>query len=172
MKFLDCMKQGKTYIIAELSANHGGSYDRAIDIIRAAKEVGADCLKIQTFMPDTLTLDCDNQFFLPASTGLWKGMRSYELYQKAFTPWEWQADLKKECRSVDNVDFRVAVEDCGVLCHYRDTAFALKIVGVHHAVYDLLVFPVYTRLLQHLVHKCCFAVVDMGDNCNISQLVH
>ncbi|MBR3097985.1 MAG: pseudaminic acid synthase [Clostridia bacterium] len=110
MKFLDCMKQGKTYIIAELSANHGGSYDRAIDIIRAAKEVGADCLKIQTFTPDTLTLDCDNQFFLPASTGLWKGMRSYELYQKAFTPWEWQADLKKECDRL-GLDFLSSVFD-------------------------------------------------------------
>ena len=110
MKFLECMAQKRTYIIAELSANHGGSYERAIDIIHAAKEVGADCLKIQTFTPDTLTLNCDNEFFPPAATGLWKGMRSYELYQKAFTPWEWQADLKKECDKI-GIDFLSSVFD-------------------------------------------------------------
>ena len=110
MKFQECMEQGRTYIIAELSANHGGSFERAIEIIHAAKEVGADCLKIQTFTPDTLTIDCDNEFFPPASTGLWKGMRSYELYQQAFTPWEWQADLKKECDKL-GLDFLSSVFD-------------------------------------------------------------
>lgn len=110
MKFKECIKQKKTYVIAEMSANHGGSFKRAIDIIHAAKEVGADCLKIQTFTPDTLTLDCDNAFFPPASTGLWKGLRSYELYKQAFTPWEWQADLKKECEDV-GLDFLSSVFD-------------------------------------------------------------
>lgn len=110
MKFQECMAQSRTYVIAEMSANHGGSFDRAIEIIHAAKEVGADCLKIQTFTPDTLTLDCDNEFFPPAATGLWKGLRSYELYQQAFTPWEWQADLKKECDKI-GIDFLSSVFD-------------------------------------------------------------
>ena len=110
MRFQECMEQGRTYIIAEMSANHGGSFERALDIIRAAKEVGADCLKIQTFTPDTLTLDCDNEFFPPAATGLWKGLRSYELYQQAFTPWEWQADLKAECDRL-GLDFLSSVFD-------------------------------------------------------------
>ncbi len=110
MKLQKCIEQGKTYIIAEMSANHGGSFNRAIDIIHAAKEVGADCLKIQTFTPDTLTLDCENEFFPPAATGLWKGLRSYELYQQAATPWEWQADLKKECEKL-GLDFLSSVFD-------------------------------------------------------------
>lgn len=110
MKFLDCISSGRTYIIAEMSANHGGSFERAVDIIHAARDVGADCLKIQTFTPDTLTLDCKNEFFPPASTGLWKGLRSYELYQQAFTPWEWQAELKNECDKC-GIDFLSSVFD-------------------------------------------------------------
>lgn len=110
MKLLECIEQGKTYIIAEMSANHGGSFERAIDIIHAAKEVGADCLKIQTFTPDTLTIDCDNEFFPLATTGLWKGLRSYELYQQAYIPWEFQADIMNECKKV-GLDFLSSVFD-------------------------------------------------------------
>lgn len=110
MNFRECMEQGRTYVIAELSANHGGSFERAIDIVRAAKEAGADCLKIQTFTADTLTIDCDNEFFPPASTGLWKGLRSYELYQQAYTPWEMQADIMKECTRL-GLDFLSSVFD-------------------------------------------------------------
>ena len=110
MKLQECISMGRTYVIAEMSANHGGSFDRAIDIIHAAKDVGADCLKIQTFTPDTLTLDCDNEFFPPAAAGLWKGLRSYELYKQAFTPWEWQPDLKRECGKV-GIDFLSSVFD-------------------------------------------------------------
>ncbi|MBP3728855.1 MAG: pseudaminic acid synthase [Lachnospiraceae bacterium] len=110
MKFQDCMREGRTYIIAEMSANHGGSFERAIEIIHGAKEAGADCLKIQTFTPDTLTLPCENEYFPPAASGLWKGLRSYELYRQAFTPWEWQGDLKAECDKV-GLDFLSSVFD-------------------------------------------------------------
>lgn len=110
MKLHESLAQGRTYVIAEMSGNHGGSFERAIEIIRAAKEVGADCLKIQTFTPDTLTIDCENEFFPPAQTGLWKGLRSYELYQQAYTPWEFQADIKKECDRL-GLDFLSSVFD-------------------------------------------------------------
>lgn len=84
-----------TYIIAEMSANHAGSIERAKEIIHAAKEAGADCIKIQTYTPDTITIDCDAPVF-HIDGGTWKGENLYKLYQKAYTPWEWQADLKAE----------------------------------------------------------------------------
>lgn len=92
-----------TYIIAEMSANHAGSLSNAKEIIHAAKEAGADCIKIQTYTPDTLTIDCDNEYF-HISDGTWKGDNLYHLYQSAFTPWEWQAELKKEADSI-GIDF-------------------------------------------------------------------
>lgn len=83
------------YIIAEMSANHAGSISRAKEIIHAAKAAGADCIKIQTYTADTMTIDCDNPFF-HISEGTWKGENLYQLYQKAYTPWEWQEELRKE----------------------------------------------------------------------------
>lgn len=93
MKLLDNIKQGKTYIIAEMSANHAGSLENAKEIIHAAKEAGADCVKLQTYTADTITMDCDNKYF-HIDNGTWKGENLYQLYKKAYTPWEWQADLK------------------------------------------------------------------------------
>lgn len=92
-----------TYIIAEMSANHAGSLERAKKIIHAAKEAGADCVKIQTYTADTLTIDCDNQYF-QIDNGTWEGENLYHLYKKAYTPWEWQSDLKAEAEKI-GIDF-------------------------------------------------------------------
>lgn len=92
-----------TYIIAEMSANHAGSIERAKEIIHAAKESGADCIKIQTYTADTMTIDCNNKYF-NIENGTWKGENLYKLYQKAYTPWEWQAELKEEAKKAD-IDF-------------------------------------------------------------------
>lgn len=91
------------YIIAEMSANHAGSLERAKEIIRAAKDSGADCIKIQTYTPDTLTIDCHNKYF-NVSNGTWEGENLYNLYGKAYTPWEWQKELKEEADLV-GIDF-------------------------------------------------------------------
>ena len=91
------------YIIAEMSGNHAGSIERAKDIIYAAKECGADCIKIQTYTADTMTIDCDNPYF-QITEGTWEGENLYKLYQKAFTPWEWQEELSKEAKKV-GIDF-------------------------------------------------------------------
>ncbi len=88
------------YIIAEMSANHNKDYDQAVEIIRAAKEAGADAVKLQTYTADTMTVDADNPYFRLKST-IWKGRTLYELYREASTPWEWQPDLKKEAEKAD-----------------------------------------------------------------------
>lgn len=119
------------YIIAEMSANHAGNLEYAKEIIRAAKDAGADCVKIQTYTADTLTINCDNEYFA-IDNGLWKGETLYSLYSKAYTPWEWQAQLKAEAESIgldffstpfDNsaVDF---LEDIGVE-FYKIASFEL-----------------------------------------------
>lgn len=91
------------YMIAEMSGNHAGSLERAKEIIHAAKESGADCIKIQTYTPDTLTIDCSNPYF-QVKNGTWEGENLYGLYGKAYTPWEWQGILKEEADKV-GIDF-------------------------------------------------------------------
>lgn len=91
------------YLIAEMSANHAGSKERAKEIIHAAKESGADCIKIQTYTPDTITIDCDKKWFT-VKNAAWEGENLYHLYARAFTPWEWQAELKEEADKI-GIDF-------------------------------------------------------------------
>lgn len=96
-------KMNRAYIIAEMSANHAGSIQRAKEIIHAARDAGADCIKIQTYTPDTITLNCNNQYF-HIDNGTWEGESLYSLYGKAYTPWEWQAELKAEAERL-GLDF-------------------------------------------------------------------
>ena len=103
MKLLDYIKNNKAYIIAEMSANHGGSFEQAIGIVHAAKAAGADCLKIQTYTADTITIDCRNDYFL-VKGGLWNGSNLHDLYKIAYTPWEWQPKIKEECEKI-GLDF-------------------------------------------------------------------
>lgn len=83
------------YIIAELSGNHNQDFDQAVALIHAAKEAGADAVKLQTYTPDTITIDCDNDFFRIRKGTVWEGKNLYTLYSEAFTPWEWQPRLKR-----------------------------------------------------------------------------
>lgn len=83
------------FIIAEMSANHMMDYDRAVEIIKAAKYAGADAIKLQTYTPDTITMDCDNKYFQITQGTIWDGTTLHKLYQTAYTPWEWQPELKE-----------------------------------------------------------------------------
>ena len=85
-------KDQPTYIVAEMSANHNMDFERAKAIIKSAAESGADAIKIQTYTPDTITIESDKPAF--RTKGIWEGRTLYELYGKAYTPWEWQAELQ------------------------------------------------------------------------------
>jgi len=82
------------FIVAEMSANHNQDFDNAVEIIRAAKRAGADAVKIQTYTPDTITIDSRDELFFISEESTWAGKNLYDLYGEAFTPWEWQPQLK------------------------------------------------------------------------------
>lgn len=85
----------KIFIIAELSANHNNDYSLAVETIKAMAAAGADAVKIQTYRPESLTLNLDKGYFAPRSEGLWKGYTAWDLYTEASMPYEWQPKLKK-----------------------------------------------------------------------------
>ncbi|EDS76683.1 sialic acid synthase [Clostridium botulinum C str. Eklund] len=95
----------RTFIIAEMSANHMQNYDRAVEIIKKAKWAGADAIKLQTYTPDTITLDCDNEYFQIKQGTIWDGTTLHKLYQTAYTPWEWQPKLKQMSEELGLVFF-------------------------------------------------------------------
>jgi pseudaminic acid synthase len=128
------------YIIAEMSANHAGDMNRALEIIHAAKEAGADCVKIQTYTPDTITLKCDNPYFTIES-GTWEKQNLYELYGKAYTPWEWQPRLMEEAKKLGIEFFSTPfdltavkfLEDMGV-ASYKIASFEVTDIPLIKAV--------------------------------------
>ena len=90
----------KTYIVAELSANHGHKLENALASVHAAKAAGADAIKIQTYTADTITLDCDAEDFQVKSGTMWDGVTLHQLYQQAYTPWEWHKAIFDEAKKV------------------------------------------------------------------------
>lgn len=134
---------GKTFIIAEMSANHNQHLDIALDTIRAAKKAGADAVKIQTYTADTLTLDCRKPDFV-LGEGLWEGETFYSLYQKAYTPWEWHEEI-----------FRVAREE-GITCFstpFDKTAVDL-LESLHNPIYKIASFEITDiPLIKYIASK-------------------
>jgi len=133
----------KTFIIAEMSANHNHHLDVAIETVKAAKRAGADAVKIQTYTADTLTLDCDKPDFV-CGKGLWEGQTLYSLYQKAFTPWEWHEEI-----------FRVAREE-GLICFstpFDKTAVDL-LESLHNPIYKIASFEITDiPLIKYIAQK-------------------
>jgi len=101
------------YIIAEMSANHNGDIQNAYKIIEMAKKAGADALKMQTYTPDTLTIDCDSPDF-QLTRGPWAGRTLYDLYQEAYTPWDWHRPLFDYARKLDITLFSTPFDETAV----------------------------------------------------------
>ncbi|MCX7876393.1 MAG: N-acetylneuraminate synthase family protein, partial [Melioribacteraceae bacterium] len=94
-----------TFIIAELSANHNQDFEIALESIKAIKECGADAVKLQTYTPDTITIDSQKEYFQIKQGTIWDGTTLYELYKQAYTPWEWQPKLKEYAESLGLICF-------------------------------------------------------------------
>ncbi len=98
-------EKSPAFIIAEMSANHLMNFDRAAAIIKAAKDAGADAIKLQTYTPDTITLNSDAPWFQITQGTIWDGTTLHKLYETAYTPWEWQPKLKKIAEDMGLVFF-------------------------------------------------------------------
>ena len=105
----------RPFIIAEISGNHNHSLDRACEIIKAAKEAGADAVKLQTYTADTMTLNLkEKEFFVSDKENIWKGQSLYELYEKAHTPWSWHAELFRYAKELGLICFSTPFDDTAV----------------------------------------------------------
>ncbi|WP_026804225.1 pseudaminic acid synthase [Aliarcobacter lanthieri] len=132
------LKKDGTYIIAELSANHNGSLQIALDTIKAAKECGANAIKLQTYTADTITLNSKNEDFMIDGGTLWDGKNLYELYQEAYTPWEWHKELFDYARSINIDIFSTPFDKSAVDFLETLNPSAYKIASFEITDYELL----------------------------------
>ncbi len=107
--------KNRPFVIAEMSGNHNHSLERAIKIVEAAAEAGVDAVKLQTYTADTMTIDIrEGEFFISDPNNLWYGNSLYELYQKAYTPWEWHEPIFKRCKELGLIGFSTPFDSSAV----------------------------------------------------------
>jgi pseudaminic acid synthase len=131
-----------TYIIAEMSANHNQDFGQAVKILEAAKEAGADAIKLQTYTPDTLTIDCDNEYFRVKGT-LWDGRTLHDLYEEAYTPWDWQPRLKEIARELGLDLFSTPFDETAV-----DFLEAMGVPAYKVASFENVDLPLLRKIAQ------------------------
>jgi pseudaminic acid synthase len=145
--------QSGVFIIAELSANHNGSLEVAIETIKAAKRSGADAIKLQTYTADTLTIDCDHEDFVLRSNSIWDGRTFYDLYQEAYTPWEWHEAL-----------FKAAAEE-GLICFSSpfDKTAVDFLENLHTPAYKIASFEITDiPLIEYVASKQKPVIISTG----------
>jgi len=126
------------YVIAELSANHNGKLQNALDAIKAAKEIGANCIKLQTYTADTITLNCKKDDFMINQNTLWDGKYLYDLYIEAMTPWEWHKELFDYARSIEIDIFSSPFDKTAVDFLEQFNPSAYKIASFEITDYELI----------------------------------
>lgn len=134
------------FIVAEISANHNQDYNRAVEIIHAAKEAGADAVKLQTYTADTITIDCDDECFQINEGTIWDGTTLYKLYQEAYTPWEWQPRLKEEAKKLGLECFSSPFDFTSV-----DFLEEMKVPAYKIASYEINDIPLIRKIAR--LHK-------------------
>lgn len=145
----DCL----TYIIAEISANHCGNINNAFDLIQKAKDSGADAVKIQTYKADTITLDCDNPYFRINNDTIWDGKTLYDLYKEAYTPWEWQPELKQYADNIGITLFSSPFDKTAV-----DFLETLNIPAYKIASFEITDIP----LIEYIASKGKPVIISTG----------
>ena len=141
------------FIVAELSANHNQSFDIAVKTIKAVKEAGADAVKLQTYTPDTMTIDCDNKYFKINQGTIWDGKTFYELYKEAYTPWEWQPELKKIAENIGLICFSTPFDKTSVDFLEKMDVSCYKI-----ASFEITDIP----LIEYVASKCKPVIISTG----------
>lgn len=143
----------KVFIIAELSANHGHDINIAKETIKAAKESGADAIKIQTYTADTLTIDCNNEYFKLDSGTIWDGRTLYDLYSEAYTPWEWQKELMEYAKSLGIIFFSTPFDRTAV-----DFLEQLNVPVYKVASFEIMDIP----LIEYIASKGKPMIISTG----------
>lgn len=152
------------WIVAEISANHNQSFDRAVEIVRAAKEAGADAIKLQTYTADTLTLDSDREWFHIGGDSLWAGKTLHALYGEAFTPWEWHAKLQRVAHDIGLECFSTPFDSTAV-----DFLEELRVPVYKIASFELIDVPLLKRVAS--TGKPVIASVGMASLAEIEEAV-
>jgi len=145
-------KENQVFIIAELSANHNQDYEIAVQSIRAIKECGADAVKLQTYTADTLTINSDKEFFKIDGT-IWHGKTLYDLYQEAYTPWEWQPKLKQYAEELGLICFSSPFDKSAV-----DFLDSLNVPAFKIASFEIVDIP----LIEYTASKGKPMIISTG----------
>jgi len=132
-----------TYIVAELSANHGQQFAEAAKLVEAAKRAGADAVKLQTYTPDTLTIDSDRLYFRVGPGTLWEGRTLYDLYREAYTPWEWHPKLKQIADDLQIDLFSSPFDETAV-----DFLESIGVLAYKIASFEMIDLPLVRRVAQ------------------------
>jgi len=131
------------YVVAEMSANHNQDFDQAVRILHAAQEAGADAVKLQTYTPDTLTIDSDKEWFCIGQGTIWAGRTLYDLYGEAYTPWEWQPKLKEIANSLGLDLFSTPFDGTAV-----DFLEGMGVPAYKVASFEIVDLPLIRRIAQ------------------------
>lgn len=153
MNELNILNYNKVFIIAELSANHNQDFDIAIKTIKAAKESGANAIKLQTYTADTITIDSDREYFQIKQGTIWDGDTLHKLYQKAYTPWEWQPKLKEYAEELGLICFSSPFDKTAV-----DFLEEMKVPAYKIASFEITDIP----LIEYTASKGKPVIISTG----------